>query len=475
MTFRVEVGFRYDVRATGTQGFCGGRTIEVTELGSQIHYRYVKAVLNTDQRHARSAAEFHRAIREGVLTPVPVPVPVDPSLVPEVGESYKVISDAYKFSLDQMFVIQGVDNSAKEITYFYPETDAKCEVSMDIFARALRDDAIRLVRMTPLEQPKIPVSAPSIPNPFFVAEDELFKSEPVKPTTPNPTPTELARAYDRFTQTLKPFIGAQVSEELHRRILSLAYRELPKICIASLHTEGRRVMGVEVRIRGEQSRKSTFVPPMGVARRMCDEYARREQAAPSLVSLDFAKLEARVLAGELMGGSGLDNIGLWQDMPRKAGESDDSYRKRLKDRIQGSSSQKKVLTAYDVKVSIDGKELKGISEGTLRVTKEQPQIAQIKVEKTMSRTRIVNVFLFDNTAGLKPEARLAGKFENVITGSNDTMLLAKLDFSEMLKEHNKKRAAIVNEDLLARVGKTTYLRPIELDDLDIKIQEVIQA
>ena len=101
---------------------------------------------------------------------------------------------------------------------------------------------------------------------------------------------------------------------------------------------------------------------------------------------------------------------------------------------------------------------------------------QMKMEKPMSKVRIVNVFLFDNTAGLKAEDRLIAKYENITTDGSDTDVIVNLalnhDIKAQLAHHNAKRAKTVNEELLNRVGKKVMLLPIEAKQIEYRIREV---
>ena len=104
--------------------------------------------------------------------------------------------------------------------------------------------------------------------------------------------------------------------------------------------------------------------------------------------------------------------------------------------------------------------------------------AQTIMEKTM--TRIVDVFLMDTTTGLKAAERMIGKVENFASDARDntTMLLElsmEHNLKEMLDAHNKRRKAIINQDILNRVGKTVYLQPIELKDVKIDIKVVTEV
>lgn len=158
---------------------------------------------------------------------------------------------------------------------------------------------------------------------------------------------------------------------------------------------------------------------------------------------------------------------------------------------KGSSSQKKVLEEQlkaklraaehrvaNLALHIGDHKIEGL-EGTMIVRDGVETEPQITLKTTMEKpmTRIVNVFLMDKTAGLKANERMIGKVENFASDSNDnTLLLLELsmehDLKGMLHDHNKRRKAIINQDILNRVGKTVYLQPIELKDVKIDVQVV---
>ena len=96
----------------------------------------------------------------------------------------------------------------------------------------------------------------------------------------------------------------------------------------------------------------------------------------------------------------------------------------------------------------------------------------------MSKVRIVDVFLFDDTPGLKAEDRLIAKYEGITTDGSDTDVIVDLALNHNIKEqlasHNEKRAKTVNEDLLNRVGKKVMLLPLEAKQINYHIKLVVQ-
>ena len=109
---------------------------------------------------------------------------------------------------------------------------------------------------------------------------------------------------------------------------------------------------------------------------------------------------------------------------------------------------------------------------------EEPAKPRIQMEKPMSEVRIVDVFLFDDTPGLKAEDRLIAKYEGITTDGSDTDVIVELALNHNIKEqlanHNEKRAKTVNEDLLNRVGKKVMLLPLEAKQIEYRIKPVVQ-
>ena len=107
-----------------------------------------------------------------------------------------------------------------------------------------------------------------------------------------------------------------------------------------------------------------------------------------------------------------------------------------------------------------------------------PYQPRMQMEKPMSKVRIVDVFLFDDTPGLKAEDRLIAKYEGITTDGSDTDVIVDLALNHNIKEklasHNEKRAKTVNEDLLNRVGKKVMLLPLEAKQIEYRIRPVVQ-
>jgi hypothetical protein len=111
----------------------------------------------------------------------------------------------------------------------------------------------------------------------------------------------------------------------------------------------------------------------------------------------------------------------------------------------------------------------------------KPSITEIPVdafietnsgEKSMSR-RIVDIQFVDADKGLDAKESVVLVIKDVATDKSDqaTILeaVANGDVLMALADHNKKRAQIMDKDILNRTGKKVMLQPIELSDLDIRV------
>lgn len=216
-------------------------------------------------------------------------------------------------------------------------------------------------------------------------------------------------------------------------------------------------------------------------------------ASPLSIMMLEAEIKGMMPAGldfSLKFDSGLRNLTVTLEGPFECYEITEYHVHMAQVPRDGSSSHKKILeeqlkaelrTAKPMKchvtgleLYIDGKKVASL-EGTMLVQDNVETIPKPTMEKPM--TRIVNVFLMDKTAGLKAAERMIGKVENFASDSVDNALLLlelsmEHDLKGLLHDHNKRRKAIINQDILNRVGKTVYLQPIELKDVKIDVQVV---
>ena len=183
-------------------------------------------------------------------------------------------------------------------------------------------------------------------------------------------------------------------------------------------------------------------------------------------------------------GEAVDAIGRIYGLQRRDGEPDSMFQYRTpqvatvtpEERKQQDSEQATtaVLAWYDKDYSpVEQRILKYFGPSA------SPYQPQLKMENhPMSKVRIVDVFLFDDTPGLKAEDRLIAKYEGITTDGSDTDVIVDLALNHNIKEklasHNEKRAKTVNEDLLNRVGKKVMLLPLEAKQIEYRIKPVVQ-
>ncbi|UOX40263.1 hypothetical protein [Vibrio phage PhiImVa-1] len=100
----------------------------------------------------------------------------------------------------------------------------------------------------------------------------------------------------------------------------------------------------------------------------------------------------------------------------------------------------------------------------------QPSTQTISGEKLMANTRrTVRIELIDNDAGLDVQHALVAAYDNIMTEDDDATTIQELimtkDIARKLREHNERRAAQVDLDVLKRTGNEVMLQPVKLKDL----------
>ena len=207
-------------------------------------------------------------------------------------------------------------------------------------------------------------------------------------------------------------------------------------------------------------------------------------------------------------GEALDAIGRINGLLRRDGEPDNVFQHRIHKVATAGPTD---LRQYNLKSRLEGPEGLGLKDAHAAMYKFQaayPAFSELAATKTpvefeglhpsefvkqiatqseikhqmenhpMSKVRIVDVFLFDDTPGLKAEDRLIAKYEGITTDGSDTDVIVDLALNHNIKEqlanHNEKRAKTVNEDLLNRVGKKVMLLPLEAKQIEYRIKPVVQ-
>lgn len=203
-----------------------------------------------------------------------------------------------------------------------------------------------------------------------------------------------------------------------------------------------------------------------------------QTAAQVEVAMRANALRIRATQGEA-----LDAIGRIYNLQRRDGESDEEFQYRIHKVATATPEERK---QQDIEQAITAAPVWPDADYSLierRISSHfgssaDPYQPRIQMEKPMSKVRIVDVFLFDDTPGLKAEDRLIAKYEGITTDGSDTDVIVDLALNHNIKEklasHNEKRAKTVNEDLLNRVGKKVMLLPLEAKQIEYRIKPVVQ-
>jgi hypothetical protein len=109
---------------------------------------------------------------------------------------------------------------------------------------------------------------------------------------------------------------------------------------------------------------------------------------------------------------------------------------------------------------------------TISVTSTQGQLMTFNEERNNNMTttrRTVTVELFDDDKGLPVENALVKDFGEFVTEDDDQTTIQEVLMSEdvegAIKEHNKARKDIVNEEIRNRTGNEVKLNEVKLKSL----------
>ena len=188
-----------------------------------------------------------------------------------------------------------------------------------------------------------------------------------------------------------------------------------------------------------------------------------------------AAMRANALRIRATQGEALDAIGRIYGLQRRDGDPDDVFRHRIHKVATATLEERKQQDREQAITAVPAWYKRALKH---RGISADPHQLKIQMEKPMSKVRIVDVFLFDDTPGLKAEDRLIAKYEGITTDGSDTDVIVDLALNHNIKEklasHNEKRAKTVNEDLLNRVGKKVMLLPLEAKQIEYRIKPVVQ-
>lgn len=232
------------------------------------------------------------------------------------------------------------------------------------------------------------------------------------------------------------------------------------------------------------------VAPDNTVEFLCSEKSKQRCLSISLLEhwIDRGKIvlieePARPMPQTAAQGRTLDAIGRVYNLQRRDGEPDNIFRHRIHKVATATPEELKQQDREQAITAVPAWYDKDCSPIEQRILKHfgpsaDPYQPRIQMEKPMSKVRIVDVFLFDDTPGLKAEDRLIAKYEGITTDGSDTDVIVDLALNHNIKEqlanHNEKRAKTVNEDLLNRVGKKIMLLPLEAKQIEYRIKPVVQ-
>lgn len=149
--------------------------------------------------------------------------------------------------------------------------------------------------------------------------------------------------------------------------------------------------------------------------------------------------------------------------------------------VDNPNSKIKTYHPKDVKVTVNGVELSDfIFEGNIKPIEvnQTINVSKQNEESNMSKqVQLVNIKLFDDDAGLKPEDRIVSYHTNFATVADTTQsticnALLKLDIAGDIAKHNEKRAKTVDLHVLKNTGNKVFLQPIEFDDLRVEVNKI---
>lgn len=455
----VKAGQRYETAKFKADPFSSGEVVVISSVALDVvYYSYEGGLAGTMSRDIKT---FTRAISAGVLSLVPGLAGLAPALTTTVSvhQKYRVSEVvSTRFLPGLTLVVTGVHKDT--VRYLYENTPStQYTKALEHFEESIKLQALELVGVV---KPKA---------------SSLSSWD---------SPAAQAKIRHDLTQDLHRLLGIKADRHLHEEVLQRCRTHLPTRIKPSLVFDmDGRFQGVKLRDMVNRLAEVQFIPeppkpaqplwpPIEVKAACTAKELEEQYMTKPLINLDYAALEARVAATVTAGM--LDSIANYCGVNREGGEGDESLRGRLSESLGGGASRQK-----NVQEGIVGR------AGTVLVDDEPTPIffkrkpepnAQTNLEKPM--TRIVNVFLMDTTAGLKAAERMIGKVENFASDARDnTTMLLELSMEHnlkgMLDDHNKRRKAIINQDILDRVGKTVYLQPIELKDVKIDIKVVTEV
>lgn len=101
----------------------------------------------------------------------------------------------------------------------------------------------------------------------------------------------------------------------------------------------------------------------------------------------------------------------------------------------------------------------------------QKHITNEEIPMTEQR-RVVMVFIVDTDKNLPLENAVLHQGNQQFTDLTDEELFYELNIKEMIDQHNKTRAGILNKKVTEKMGRDVYLDPIRIRDLTMNVVAV---
>lgn len=96
----------------------------------------------------------------------------------------------------------------------------------------------------------------------------------------------------------------------------------------------------------------------------------------------------------------------------------------------------------------------------------------LEVGKMINNTRVVRVFIADADINVPIAERIVYEGKEIVTDLTDQELFFEIDINTILKDHNKLRLTILNQDLSDSTGRDVMLKEIKIRDLFMTVVNI---
>ena len=96
----------------------------------------------------------------------------------------------------------------------------------------------------------------------------------------------------------------------------------------------------------------------------------------------------------------------------------------------------------------------------------------LEVGKMVNNTRVVRVFIADADTNVPIDKRIIYEGEEIVTDLTDQELFFEIDINTILKDYNKVRTTILNQDLSDSTGRDVMLKEIKIRDLFMTVVNI---